>query len=67
MPSGPGRCPGGRAGEALIRVRFTARGLASAEVAGELFISPGTVETRLGSVQAGLGNPTRRSRHPYGP
>ena len=36
-------------------VRLVARGLTNAEVAGELFISLGTVKAHLGSVQAKLG------------
>jgi len=36
-------------------VRLVARGLTNAEVAGELFVSLGTVKAHLGSVQAKLG------------
>ncbi len=36
-------------------VRLVARGLTNAEVAGELFVSLGTVKTHLGAAQAKLG------------
>ncbi|MFF5287791.1 response regulator [Paractinoplanes globisporus] len=46
---------GGLSPRELDVVKLVARGLTNAEIAGELFISIGTVKTHLGSVQTKLG------------
>jgi DNA-binding NarL/FixJ family response regulator len=50
---------GGLSPRELEVVRLTARGQTNAEIAGELFISVGTVKTHLGSIHAKLGTRNR--------
>ncbi len=53
-PPAPTGDDGGLSPRELDVVKLTARGLTNAEIAGELFISVGTVKTHLGSVQTKL-------------
>jgi DNA-binding NarL/FixJ family response regulator len=53
-PPAPTGDDGGLSPRELDVVKLTARGMTNAEIAGELFISIGTVKTHLGSVQAKL-------------
>ncbi|HWS38140.1 MAG TPA: response regulator transcription factor, partial [Actinoplanes sp.] len=50
---------GGLSPRELEVVRLTARGQTNAEIAGELFISVGTVKTHLGSIHTKLGTRNR--------
>ncbi|MEW2443158.1 response regulator transcription factor [Micromonospora marina] len=54
-PPASGGSDGGLSIRELDVVRLAARGLTNAEIAGQLFISTGTVKTHLGSVQTKLG------------
>jgi DNA-binding NarL/FixJ family response regulator len=54
-PPAPRGDDGGLSPRELDVVKLTARGLTNAEIAGQLFISVGTVKTHLGSVQTKLG------------
>jgi DNA-binding NarL/FixJ family response regulator len=53
-PPAPTGDDGGLSPRELDVVKLTARGMTNAEIAGQLFISVGTVKTHLGSVQAKL-------------
>jgi DNA-binding NarL/FixJ family response regulator len=53
-PPAPAGDDGGLSPRELDVVKLTARGLTNAEIAGQLFISVGTVKTHLGSVQTKL-------------
>jgi DNA-binding NarL/FixJ family response regulator len=54
-PPAPSGDDGGLSPRELDVVKLVARGLTNAEIAGQLFISIGTVKTHLGSVQTKLG------------
>ncbi|MEV6489176.1 response regulator transcription factor [Actinoplanes sp. NPDC051633] len=54
-PPTPTGDDGGLSPRELDVVKLAARGLTNAEIAGQLFISVGTVKTHLGSVQTKLG------------
>jgi DNA-binding NarL/FixJ family response regulator len=54
-PPAPSDDNGGLSPRELDVVKLVARGFTNAEIAGQLFISVGTVKTHLGSVQTKLG------------